>query len=105
MTLRSIVDLALARLQFTPQLITETNSIEMMKHIVQLGQAVTFLNPIDVAEDRALGRVRYLPIAEAKTQELSLVAHARKAIDPISSRFAEHLKSSLAVLAQGYDVE
>jgi DNA-binding transcriptional LysR family regulator len=102
MTLRTIVDLALARLQVSLRPLVETNSIEMMKRLVQLSQAVTFLNPIDVSEDRIAGRVRYIPIAEAQTQALTLVARQRGNIDPTTSSFVEHLKLSLGALSQGY---
>jgi DNA-binding transcriptional LysR family regulator len=102
MTLRTIVDLALARLQVSLRPLVETNSIEMMKRLVQLSQAVTFLNPIDVSEDRIAGRVRYIPIAEAQTQALTLVARQRGSIDPTTSSFVEHLKLSLGALSQGY---
>jgi hypothetical protein len=74
----------------------------MMKHLIQLNHAVTFLNPIDVAEERISGRVRYIPIAEAQTQTLTLVARQRGNIDPTTSRFVEHLASALERLAQSY---
>ena len=102
MTLRKIVDLALAGLQAHVQPTVETNSIEMMKHLVQLNHAITFLNPIDVAEERISGRVRYIPIAEAQTQTLTLVARQRGNIDPTTSRFVEHLASALETLAQSF---
>jgi DNA-binding transcriptional LysR family regulator len=102
MTLRKIVDLTLAKVQGLPRPILETNSIEMMKNLVRFGEAVTFLNPIDVAEERTSGRIRYRPIAEAHTQTLTLVARKRGNIDPTTSRFVEHLKTSLATLSQAY---
>jgi DNA-binding transcriptional LysR family regulator len=102
MTLRKIVDLALAKVQGSRAPILETNSIEMMKNLVRFGEAVTFLNPIDVAEERTSGRIRYLPIAEARTQTLTLVSRQRGNIDPTTSRFVEHLKTSLVTLSEGY---
>jgi DNA-binding transcriptional LysR family regulator len=102
MTLRKVVDLALAKVQGSRPPILETNSIEMMKNLVRFGEAVTFLNPIDVAEERTSGRIRYLPIAEARTQTLTLVCRQRGNIDPTTSRFVEHLKASLATLSEGY---
>ncbi|MDT2022158.1 LysR family transcriptional regulator [Methylocella sp. CPCC 101449] len=102
MSLRALVDLALARVSVTPRPIVETNSIELMKQYVHLGQAVTFLNPLDVAEDRLAGRLRYLPIGETLTQSMTLIARHRGTIDPATSRFVEHLKRSLTQLTESY---
>ncbi|MDF2116243.1 LysR family transcriptional regulator [Roseiarcaceae bacterium H3SJ34-1] len=100
MSLRTVVDMALARISVTSKPIVETNSIELMKQFVQLGHAVTFLNPLDVAEDRLTGRLRYLPIGESQTQSLKLVARQKGTIDPATSRFVEHLKRSLTKLTE-----
>jgi len=102
MSLRGVVDLALARLAISPQPVVETNSIELMKQYVRLGQAVTFLNPLDVAEDRLAGRVRYLPIGDTPKQPMTLIARQRGNIDPATSRFVEHLKRSLVKLTESY---
>jgi len=102
MSLRTVVDMALARISVTSKPVVETNSIELMKQFVQLGQAVTFLNPLDVAEDRLTGRLRYLPIGESQTQSMKLVARQKGTIDPATSRFVEHLKRSLTQLTEAY---
>jgi DNA-binding transcriptional LysR family regulator len=102
MSLRTVVDMALARISVTSKPIVETNSIELMKQFVQLGHAVTFLNPLDVAEDRITGRLRYLPIGESQTQSMTLVARQKGTIDPATSRFVEHLKRSLTQLTEAY---
>jgi len=102
MSLRTVVDMALARISVTSKPVVETNSIELMKQFVQLGHAVTFLNPLDVAEDRLTGRLRYLPIGESQTQSMKLVARQKGAIDPATSRFVEHLKRSLTQLTEAY---
>lgn len=102
MSLRTVVDMALARISVTSKPVVETNSIELMKQFVQLGHAVTFLNPLDVAEDRLTGRLRYLPIGESQTQSMKLVARQKGTIDPATSRFVEHLKRSLTQLTEAY---
>jgi DNA-binding transcriptional LysR family regulator len=102
MSLRTVVDMALARISVTSKPVVETNSIELMKQFVQLGHAVTFLNPLDVAEDRLTGRLRYLPIGESQTQSMTLVARQKGTIDPATSRFVEHLKRSLTQLTEAY---
>lgn len=100
MSLRTLVDVALARVSVTALPIVETNSVELMKQYVRLGQAVTFLNPFDVVEDRLAGRLRYLPIGETPMQPMTLIARHRGTIDPVTSRFVEHLKRSLTNLTE-----
>jgi DNA-binding transcriptional LysR family regulator len=100
MSLRKLVELALARVSVTPRAVVETNSIELMKQYVRLSQAVAFLNPLDVAEDRLAGRLRYLPIGDTPTQPMTLVARQRGTLDSASSRFVEHLKRALTKLTE-----
>jgi DNA-binding transcriptional LysR family regulator len=98
MTLRTSIDLALSRLPAVPRAVIETNSMTMMKQFVQLGQAVTFLNPLDLCNELPAGPLRYLPLAEAPMQTLMLVTRLRGALDPTSSRFVEHLRKALGEL-------
>lgn len=98
MSLRTAIDLALTRLPAVPRPVVETNSVVMMKQFVRLGQAVTFLNPIDFGDDRITGQLRYLPLVEAPMQMLALVTRIRDTLDPTSSRFVEHLRKALTGL-------
>ena len=64
MTIRPVVDLAFTRANIPLHPTIETNSIEFMKKMARNGQAITFLNPVDIAEDVEAGEIRYLPIEE-----------------------------------------
>ncbi len=100
MTLRMIVDQALARLPGGTAPRIETNSIELMKQYVRRGEAVAFLNPIDVSEDVAAGTLVYLPLQDRnlQPQPLRLVARQRGFVDPLTSLFVEHLRVALAAI-------
>jgi DNA-binding transcriptional LysR family regulator len=98
MTLRTSIDLALSRLPLIPKPVIETNSRMMMKRFVRLGQAVTFLNTIDLHDEGIAGQLCYLPLAEAPVQTLMLVTRLHDALDPTSSRFVEHLRKAVAEL-------
>ncbi|HMR33114.1 MAG TPA: LysR family transcriptional regulator [Geminicoccaceae bacterium] len=102
MSLRGIVDMAMARLAEQAQPIVETNSIELMKQLVRGGSAVTFLNPLDVADDCTKGELVFLGLAEPqlRPQVLRLVARSGGALEPTTARFAEELRGSLIKLAE-----
>lgn len=95
MRLRAFIDVALSRLPEMPVPMVETNSIEMIKRLVAEGEAVTLLNPLDVGDEIASGELRYLPLKPQTNQTLKLVTRARGVIDPLTSRFAEHLRHEL----------
>ncbi|MBT9385234.1 LysR family transcriptional regulator [Pseudooceanicola sp. CBS1P-1] len=101
MTLRSFIDIALARLPDMPVPVVETNSIEMLKQLLRDGVSVSLLNPLDVGEEIARGELRYLPLRPATTQTLKLVARSKGMIDPLTSRFIEHLRRELDALMAG----
>ena len=92
MSLRTHIDIALSRLAVVPTPILETNSIEMIKMMSRLSNAVAFMNPLDVGMERAEGLLCYLPLAETPGQTLNLVARTRGSIDPVTSGFVEYLR-------------
>lgn len=105
MSLRGIVDLAMARLSVQAQPIVETNSVELMKQLVRAGTAVTFLNPLDVAADCARGDLVFLGLAEPqlRPQALRLIARSGGGLDPTTMRFAEELRAAVVKLAEAID--
>jgi DNA-binding transcriptional LysR family regulator len=97
MTIRPAVDLAFTRADIPLQPTIETNSIEFMKKAARSGQAVTFLNAVDVAEEVAAGEVRHLPLHElaAHPLALKLLVRARGGLDAFPSLVVEELRKAM----------
>ena len=101
MSLRSLVDAGFNRVSITPRAATETNSVEMMKQMLKHSPgAVTFLNPLDISEERARGELVFVSLADQtlKGQPMTMIARAKGALDPIGNRFVEHLRTQLSGL-------
>jgi DNA-binding transcriptional LysR family regulator len=97
MTIRPAVELAFARANILLQPTIETNSIEFMKKIARSGQAITFLNPVDVAEEVEAGEIRHLPVQELDAHPISLklMVRARGGLDPFASLVVEELRRAM----------
>jgi DNA-binding transcriptional LysR family regulator len=97
MTIRPVVDLAFSRANLLLQPTVETNSIEFMKKIAGSGQAITFLNPVDVDEEVAAGEIRYLPVQELSAHPiaLKLLVRTRGGLDAFRSLIVEELRNAL----------
>ena len=97
MTIRPAVDLAFTRANIPLHPTIETNSIEFMKQIARSGQAITFLNPVDVAEDVEAGEIRHLPLDElaAHPIALKLMVRARGGLDTFPSLVVEELRKAM----------
>ena len=97
MTIRPAVDLAFTRANLLLQPTIETNSIEFMKKAARNGQAVTFLNAVDVAEEVEAGEVRYLPLQElvAHPIALKLLVRARGGLDTFASLVVEEMRKAM----------
>ena len=78
----------------------ETNSIEFMKKIARSGQAITFLNPVDVAEEVQAGEFRHLPLHELESHPISLklMVRARGGLDTFPSLVVEELRKAMPQL-------
>jgi DNA-binding transcriptional LysR family regulator len=97
MTIRPAVDLAFTRANILLQPTIETNSIEFMKKAARSGQAVTFLNAVDVAEEVEAGEIRYLPLHELTVHPiaLKLMVRARGGLDTFASLVVEELRKAM----------
>jgi len=100
MTIRPAVDLAFTRADVPLHPTIETNSIEFMKKIASSGQAVTFLNPVDIAEDVEAGQIRYFPVEELTSHPLALklLVRARGGLDAFPSLVVEELRKAMPQL-------
>lgn len=97
MTIRPAVDLAFSRANLVLQPTIETNSIEFMKKVAHSGQAITFLNPVDVAEEVAVGVIWHLPVQELAAHPISLklMVRARGGLDTFPSLVVEELRKAM----------
>jgi DNA-binding transcriptional LysR family regulator len=100
MTIRPAVDLAFSHANLVLRPTIETNSIEFMKKIARLGHAITFLNPVDVAEEVAAGEIRHLPVQELESHPISLklIVRARGGLDSFPSLVVEELRKAMPQL-------
>jgi DNA-binding transcriptional LysR family regulator len=97
MTIRPAVDLAFTHADIPLHPTIETNSIEFMKKIARSGQAITFLNAVDVAEEVAAGEICHLPLEELGKHPLSLklLVRARGGLDAFPSLVVEELRRAM----------
>jgi DNA-binding transcriptional LysR family regulator len=100
MTIRPAVDLAFSHANLVLRPTIETNSIEFLKKIARSGQAITFLNPVDVAEEVAAGEIRHLPVQELEPHPISLklMVRARGGLDSFPSLLVEELRKAMPQL-------
>ena len=97
MTIRPAVDLAFTHADIPLHPTIETNSIEFMKKIARSGQAITFLNAVDVAEEVAAGEICHLPLEELAKHPISLklLVRARGGLDAFPSLVVEELRRAM----------
>jgi DNA-binding transcriptional LysR family regulator len=97
MTIRPPVDLAFTHADIPLHPTIETNSIEFMKKVARSGQAITFLNAVDVAEEVAAGEISHLPIEELSKHPiaLKLLVRARGGLDAFPSLLVEELRRAM----------
>jgi DNA-binding transcriptional LysR family regulator len=100
MTIRPALDLAFTRANIPLHPTIETNSIEFMKKIARSGQAITFLNPVDIAEDVEAGEIRHLPLDELIRHPISLklLVRARGGLDAFPSVVVEEMRNAMPKL-------
>jgi DNA-binding transcriptional LysR family regulator len=100
MTIRPAVELAFTRADLPLHPTIETNSIEFMKKIARSGQAITFLNPLDVAEEVEAGEIRHLVLPELANHPiaLKLMVRGRGALEAFPSLVVEELRKAMPKL-------
>jgi DNA-binding transcriptional LysR family regulator len=100
MTIRPAVDLAFTHASIPLHPTIETNSIEFMKKIARTGQAITFLNPVDVSEEVEAGEICYLPLQELVGHPISLklMVRARGGLETFPSLVVEELRKGMPKL-------
>jgi DNA-binding transcriptional LysR family regulator len=101
MSLRTATDIALSRFDDNTEPALETNSVELMRNYVARTQAIAIINPLDVIEDTASGRLAFVRIDDENLhpQTLRLTCRSRDALDSSASHFSQALMSRLSELA------
>lgn len=95
--LREQFDFSCARIGLPLSPILESNSFDLLKHFVLMGQGIAILNRIDVLHSVTSGVVRFIPIAELGefTQRLTVVHRSRGTLPPMPSQLVERLRTML----------
>jgi DNA-binding transcriptional LysR family regulator len=101
MMVRGVIDSVFQRLKVKLQPQMESNSIEMIRGFVASGQGISFLNQINVNDERAQGILEFLPIID-KIPPLNLKI-VRRAGDHqiIPGLLANAIKSAIEDLEPG----
>ncbi|AHE55079.1 LysR family transcriptional regulator [Sphingomonas sanxanigenens] len=86
---------AQANLIFRPQIVS--NSVSFMKHLARRQEGVTFMTPVDIAEEAARGELVYVPIRDrvVRPQPLSLIYRKNGTLNSAVSRLAEEIRIEL----------
>ncbi|MBS0994181.1 LysR family transcriptional regulator [Gluconobacter cerinus] len=97
-------DLYAARdLSLTPAI--ETNSIELMRQMALSPGNITFLTPLDIIQERAEGKLKFLSLNEQGTQPQTLSIVARSKIsNPFTALFIERVEYFLQDYTSTYPV-
>jgi DNA-binding transcriptional LysR family regulator len=97
MTIRPAVDQVFTRANVPLHPTIETNSIDFMKKIARSGQAITFLNALDVSDEVKNGEIRHLPLSEFDSHPvtLKLVVRARGGMETFPSFVVEEMRKAL----------
>lgn len=96
MVLRPYLDQALAPLRGTPEILVETNSIEVMRQMTRNSQGITFLTQFDVRRELENRTLVHIPIQEFSqmTQRLMIIGSGRHT-SALTSVYLEALKAFL----------
>jgi DNA-binding transcriptional LysR family regulator len=88
---------AFERLMIGMETVAETNSVELLKRSVTLGDTIAFLSEIETEVEVRQGELVFLPLRDSglQHQELRLVARRTAPLDPSQSRVAEELRRKI----------
>ncbi|WP_160297827.1 LysR family transcriptional regulator [Devosia chinhatensis] len=102
LTIRAIVDEACRKVGVDLPAPFETNSVQMMKHLVVEGRAVTFLSPPDIDSEVESGSLVYIPLRDRLTPNpLLLVERPGGSENPSAALFMDRLQLKLRQIIPG----
>jgi len=101
-SLRAVLDTALARSKVQLRRIIESNSIAMMKSLVRRGVGVGYLTPIDMAVEAEAGELVYVPLQDTgiPSSTLSVCVAAERHLSPAAAQLVEEFSAALARLGK-----
>lgn len=103
MMVRGVLDAVFDRLSVTLYPEMESNSIEMIRGFVASGQGISFLNQINVNDERSQGTVVFLPIIDrVRPLNLKIVRRAKDQ-QIIPGLLANAIRSAVEELEPGSD--
>jgi len=84
----------------------KTNSIELMKKAVQLGQGVAFLTPLNVAVERESGQLVYVPLRESgmKTLFLRCISKTRRPASPLAQPLIRQCEETIVSIMRSVEL-
>jgi DNA-binding transcriptional LysR family regulator len=99
-SLRAVLDAALAKAQVRLKPVAESNSIAVMKALARRGVGVAYLTPIDIALEMGAGDLVSVPLQDAAIPAsiLSVCVAAERRLSPAAALLVEHFGDTLAQL-------
>lgn len=81
----------------------ETNSIQLIKLLLERGAGVGFLTSFDVAREVASGRLAYVPLSDrgARIPTLCVIVRAGRALPPAAALLEAHVQAAFSKLGLG----
>jgi DNA-binding transcriptional LysR family regulator len=99
-SLRAVLDAALAKSRVRLKPVAESNSIAVMKALARRGVGVAYLTTIDIALEAAAGDLVYRPLQDSAVpaSTLSVCVAAERYLSPAATLLVAHLSEMLARL-------
>lgn len=99
-SLRAVLDAALAKTKVRLKPAAESNSIAVMKALARRGVGVAYLTTIDIAGETGAGDLAYVPLQDSAiaASTLSVCVAAERHLSPAAAILVEHFGETLARL-------
>ena len=99
-SLRAVLDAALAKSRVRLKPVAESNSIAVMKALARRGVGIAYLTTIDIALEAGAGELVYVPLQDntIPASTLSICIAAERHLSPAAALLVEHLGETLVGL-------
>lgn len=98
--IRVLLDVAFAETRIEPNIVVESNSVELRKALVRERVGITILAAVDLIGDVADGTLCHVPLADPQVpgQTLKLVSRSKGTLEPLQAKLAEAFRRGFADL-------